>query len=104
MKQTHDWELDSLDLSQCGNFSIFLINRFYVKSIFEIQEGLNMSFFAILDTLNFDFSVIFSLDKRANIHKKQNSEPLKLLKWEVLRLKICHLFYSRKIDRVPEKF
>ena len=43
------------------NFSIFLLLRFYVKSIFEILEVLKMPFNVILETLNFDFLVNFSL-------------------------------------------
>ena len=51
---------------QCGNFSIFLSLRFYVKSIVEILEVLKMPFFVILETLHFDFLVHFSLQKVQN--------------------------------------
>ena len=43
--------------------NIFLSLRFYVKSIVEILEVLKLQFFDILETLNFDFLVIFMLHR-----------------------------------------
>ena len=62
-------------LSQCGNFSIFLSLRIYVKSIFEMLEVLKLPFCDILETLNFDFTDIFMLHKVQKSIKNKNSEP-----------------------------
>ena len=60
--------LDSVKITvnystQCGNFMIFLSIRFYMKSIFGMLEVLKMPFLALLETLNFEFMVNFSLQK-----------------------------------------
>ena len=64
------------------NFSVAQILR-------EIKVGESRSakiaFFTLLVTLNFVFG-IFQLSKSAKRHKNQNSEPLNVVKWQILRL------------------
>ena len=42
--RSDDNAVTQVSVSQCGNFRIFLSIRFYVKSIFEILEFLNLQF------------------------------------------------------------
>ena len=44
--------------AQCGNFTICLPLRFYVKSDFSEFKQSKMSFLALFEALNFDFSKI----------------------------------------------
>ena len=50
-------------MAQCGNFRIFLLFRFYVKSSFENLEVVKLPFFAFLGALNFHHLLNFSLQK-----------------------------------------
>ena len=61
----------------------FLSFRFLVKSIME-NLILKLNFFSILRAQNFVNLVTFSLQKSAKIHRNQNSEPLNVLKWQIL--------------------
>ena len=54
----------SLICSQCGNFSIFLSFRFYVKSILAKWRGSKMGILTIFEASNFDFQLISVLTKR----------------------------------------
>ena len=68
-------------------FQDFLSPRFYVKSTSENLEVLKLLIFAILEAL-----------KSAKIHKNQNSEPLNVLKWQIFRLYIRHLWFHVKFE------
>ena len=61
----------------------------FTQTLREINFGAFISsktnIFAILDALNSKFGE-FETSKSAKIHKSQNSEPLNVLKWQVLRL------------------
>ena len=71
-------------VSQCGNFMIFPSLRFYVKSTLENVKGLKIPIFAILGALNYINLVIFSLYELQNFIKNPHSEPLNVLKWQIL--------------------
>ena len=59
---------------------------FYVKSILKNSEIVTRPLFAILGALNL---VNFSLQKAQKVMKNQNSEPLNVLEWPILRLYVC---------------
>ena len=61
--------------------------RFYVKSTLEKLEVLKMSFFAILGALDFVNLVNFSVQKVQKVIKLQNSEPLNVLRWQILHFR-----------------
>ena len=72
------------------HFSAFI---FYVKSIFEILEVLNMQFVAILMTQDFDFLTISAaaLPKCKNLYLKIKFKASKSVKWQFLRHQIRQL-------------
>ena len=51
---------------------------------FEDSKSARTALFAILGAMNFVHSVEFQPSKSAKIHKYQNSEPLNVLKWQIL--------------------
>ena len=94
--------LDSLS-PQCGNFRIFQSLRFYVKSILGILEVQILQFLAIFWVMNFANFWNFSTQKSAKIHKNPNSEPLNVLKWQILHFWNLQKLISHK-TRVIEKW
>ena len=65
--------------SQCGNVSIFLPLRFYVKSTFEILEAQKLPFLQFQGLRIFNLSE-FQPSEKAKIQEK--SKPLNVLKWQ----------------------
>ena len=59
----HMWAIFSVANSQCGNFMIFLLLRFYVKSILRVLGLPKLPFFAISGVVNFVNLVNFNLQK-----------------------------------------
>ena len=59
--------------TQCGNFSIFLPIRFYVKSILEVSRSSKTAVLATLGVLKMSILVNFSLQKMQKFIKNPNS-------------------------------
>jgi len=76
----------------CWNLTTLPPLRFYVKSYFSTI----MSFLAILEVLNFDFSTFEQLS-RPKFTKIQSSESLKLPKWHFWTVWIHPKLITRKI-------
>ena len=68
---------------QYGKFKIFLLLRFYVKSILEKLEVLKLPFLPFLGSEFCQFGKL-QPSKSAKIPENQNSEPLNVLKWLIL--------------------
>ena len=64
-----NWEIDCVDILQCGNLAIFLPLWIYMKSIFADFRRLRIAVVTILSALNFDFQKNFTLE---NVQKFQN--------------------------------
>ena len=80
-------------MTQCGNFRIFLSLRFYVKSILEILEVLKLPFFHFRHS-EFCWIGKFQPLKCAKIHKNQNSEPPKVSKRQIMHSRILKIDFT----------
>ena len=70
---------------QCGNVRIFVLVRFYVKSILKNPKVPKLQFWPLLGSENCLFGK-FKPSKSVKIGKNQTSEPLTLLIWQILNL------------------
>ena len=104
----NDWFLDtnSVLLSQCGNFTIFLSVRFYVKSTLGILEVQNLPFLSNLEALNFDFYDILHFLKTKICPNPQIQSP-RNYKIGIIRtstipiIDFTYNLYDRKIVKFP---
>ena len=85
-----------LALPQCGHFINFISLKFYVKSYLGIVE-VKKSHFNTFRGSGF-FLWIFALFQNWNLPNWQNSEVLKLLKWQFLSFKILQNGYHVKCE------
>ena len=83
--------------AQCGNLSIFLPLRFYVKSIWLISKSQKLQFWPFWRLSILIFGKIASLNQ-SKIHQNQILEPQKLSKWQRSNFSICQNLISRKIQ------
>ena len=81
--------------SQCRTFSGFFRHSDFTWNQFWSRKLVH---FSILEALNFVHFVDFSLQKLQRNYKNQNSEPLNVLKWQILRLKISQLWFHVKSE------
>ena len=79
--------------ANCGIYRIFLLFRFYVKSKLENLGVVNLLFFVISGAMNFVDLVTFNLQK---VNRK--SEPLNVLKWQILYFKNPQLWFHVKSE------
>ena len=82
--------------TQCGNFSIFLLLSFYVKSFFKILEVLKCHF---LQFWRFWIMIFgqFQPSQSPKIHKKSKFRATKIVKMADFALLVSPLLISRKI-------
>ena len=93
--------------TQCVNYRIFMSVRFYVKSILGILEVIDLPFYlAHLEALIFEMLWIFALYESWNLPNQQNSEPLKLQKWQFYNFSILQNWFQLKSEwqKTPDIF
>ena len=71
-------------------FQDFSITQILREINFAESRSPKSAIFAILGPLNFVDLVNFSLQKVPDIHKHQDSEPLNVLKWQILHFWTPH--------------
>ena len=72
----------------CGNFTICLPLRFYMKSNFGEFKQSKMSFLALLEALNFNFSK-FEPFLKSQIYQNSNLTDSEMVKMAFLIFKLC---------------
>ena len=66
------------------NYQDFSVTKILREINFEESISSKTAVFATLGALVFDKFGQFSLQKAEKLHKNQNSEPLKVKKWQIL--------------------
>ena len=92
---TNTWIKGRAMTPQCGNFRIFplLITYFTWNQSWWFLRSKNCYFEAFRDSEYYQFGK-FQPSKSAENHKNQHSEPLNVLKWRFLDLKITNFDFT----------